>query len=695
MSVSSPSQRPVAPWISVAHEIISGDPIDTLDRLANAARFAEDARDPASHAALCANVLAFMLLDWARFTDWRQWAERFETSNALLQPSDDVDLRRARVMGTMVVALFRGDALELLRPLGEELERLFDLPSDPVQMSLAAAALLPWLQMSRNAAVAQTLHANMSALVKRWPSDAIGACYVRGAWPAGWAQHTYNTDQTGFPNAFEQCREYLAASPSPQLQFRLARLTVQRRTQQTDNEGTERALRDMLAAIHPNRPLERATYNLSVTAFAAASGDFDRAMLHATHISRDLQAADCPPSIATTFRMAESRAYLGAADYEKAIPVFEACIAHAHTAHAEVYAGFAALSRALHLHQRWLLNGADISGTAESQNELLREHLSAGLGAIRRRAMHNFFFTAPVARATTCALALREGIEVDFVRASIKILPTAPPVWVDERWPWAMSLRCFGGFRNVGPDSDPGAANASTGSGASKTSNRPLSLLKLIAAHGAQGVTVAFAADALWPDQDGDQAENALSVTLLRLRRMHADSDVIERTDGWLHLNVERAWTDVRAFEAHLDALPDSIDTTDGKVSAASNASNTSDAAKAVLTQYIKRLFDLYRGDCLSGVEEPWAQRRAAHYRARMVTAMQQLIQRALADELHATAQCVVTRAHALGFDAAQLFAAAQANDALAPPWQRLQQHVETLMRTENKGAPAENAALH
>ena len=71
-----------------------------------------------------------------------------------------------------------------------------------------------------------------------------------------------------------------------------------------------------------------------------------------------------------------------------------------------------------------------------------------------------------------------------------------------------MSVRCLGGFRID--------AHLADGQRADKASSRPLMLLKLIAAHGAQGVPVATALDTLWPGQDGDQAEHTLTMTLQR-----------------------------------------------------------------------------------------------------------------------------------------------------------------------------------
>ena len=44
------------------------------------------------------------------------------------------------------------------------------------------------------------------------------------------------------------------------------------------------------------------------------------------------------------------------------------------------------------------------------------------------------------------------------------------------------------------------------------------------------------------------------------------------------------------------------------------------------LEGFVTRLFDLYRGDCLHGVDEAWALDRASHYRTRAGNAVRQCI---------------------------------------------------------------------
>lgn len=637
-----------ANWPQTRQTILSGDPFAVLDKLDAATRQAIAAGDDAACAALSATALAFMLVDWARFTGWRQWIQRFADSDARMGSDQPPDLELARANGALISGLLRGDAIETLTPLALRLESLLDVADDSIRLTLAASALLPWMQMSKNPAAAQALHARIEAAARAQPAPAPGDPYMRASWLCSWAQHLhFSGERERLPAALQVLDDYLAQTGSPHFKFRRMRLIAEQAMFNQDLPAAERAVRELLDAMDARRPLERVIYNTVAVALATTQNDPERALLLATHNLRDLEAADCPPSIATVYRMVETRVYLRRGDYAMAAAIFEQCVEHAHTAHAATYRGFAALARALLAHRE-----------DSSSREPMRELLRSGLTMARSISAINFFFSTPVARAAVCALALREGIETEFIQASLKQAPVPPPPWADEHWPWALSLRCFGGFRSEGL--------AAEGRGGGKASNKPMSLLMLIAIHGAQGLPVALAADALWPGQDGDQAENSLSVTLLRLRRMHAEADLVERRGGWLHLNAQRVWTDVMALEAQLDALPD-------------EATLTEAARKAL----VARIFDLYRGECLFGIDDEWARSRAVHYRGRVTTATKALLLGALQAGHFAAAELLLTLAHERGIGASRLLNAAlplqSSAPGASPAWVLLQRHVEML----------------
>jgi DNA-binding SARP family transcriptional activator len=82
-----------------------------------------------------------------------------------------------------------------------------------------------------------------------------------------------------------------------------------------------------------------------------------------------------------------------------------------------------------------------------------------------------------------------------------------------------------------------------------KPARRTLALLKAIIAFGGREVCRAAVADALWPDLDGDRAQNALEVTLHRLRERLRVPGVLVSRQGRLSLSPDLVWVDAFAFD--------------------------------------------------------------------------------------------------------------------------------------------------
>ena len=131
-----------------------------------------------------------------------------------------------------------------------------------------------------------------------------------------------------------------------------------------------------------------------------------------------------------------------------------------------------------------------------------------------------------------------------------------------------------------------------------KQPRRILALLKAIIALGGKEVCRSTLADALWPELDGDKAQNALTVTLHRLRSYLGVTGAIPVRHGRLSLEPQVVWVDALEFEAAARA-----------VSAVSGCDS------------VERIFALYRGPFLSADgEEPWAMRQRERLRSRFVS---------------------------------------------------------------------------
>ena len=217
-----------------------------------------------------------------------------------------------------------------------------------------------------------------------------------------------------------------------------------------------------------------------------------------------------------------------------------------------------------------------------------RGRLSAGLGRAQRVRYTMFFRLLPRLAAELCALALRWQIEPTFVVEIIRTRDLRAPDAADERWPWTVYVRMLGGFDlRVRGEFDPHKAGR-------KVPKKPLELLRAIACENEMAISVAAAADALWPDAEGDQARKNLETTVQRLRRLLGDHDnsLVLVGDGQVALDPRRVTSDVvqrRALIKRLETM-------------ASRPEAAGEYAAVAL-----RIAELSRGGLLPGVpDSPW-----------------------------------------------------------------------------------------
>lgn len=85
--------------------------------------------------------------------------------------------------------------------------------------------------------------------------------------------------------------------------------------------------------------------------------------------------------------------------------------------------------------------------------------------------------------------------------------------------------------------------------GVKARNQRPLELLQALIAFGGRGVHAELLSQALWPDAEGDKAQNAFDVTLHRLRQLIGLKGLFLVHDRRLTLNSDLAWVDAWAFE--------------------------------------------------------------------------------------------------------------------------------------------------
>lgn len=167
-------------------------------------------------------------------------------------------------------------------------------------------------------------------------------------------------------------------------------------------------------------------------------------------------------------------------------------------------------------------------------------------------------------------LALEQRIEAGLVQNLIRMFRVKPPTDAPENWPWPIRIFTLGRFE-IRTRGEPIVFSR-------KLPRKTLLLLKAIIAFGGHAVPEQLLCDALWGDEDGDAARNALSITVLRLRKLLGMNGAVLQNGGQISLDRECCWVDSTVFESALDVaeyvpekvlslyqgnfLPDEIDET-------------------------------------------------------------------------------------------------------------------------------------
>lgn len=234
------------------------------------------------------------------------------------------------------------------------------------------------------------------------------------------------------------------------------------------------------------------------------------------------------------------------------------------------------------------------SDLRDGQSDLAHEHLREGLGIARR---HDYlvldFWWRPKVMAELLAHALEADIEVEYVRSVIRRRNLRAPHAGLKHWPYPVKIATLGRFE-VAIDNVP-----LTYSG--KTQRKPLELLKYLCAAGAQGTNQDLIEEALWPEADGEAADQAFRTTLHRLRKLLRHDDAVLLSDGHVSLDPSLVSLDHVVFER----MAQNIDRTDGPA--------------------LERTLTLYHGHFLQGETASWALPVRERLRARFLDLTERL----------------------------------------------------------------------
>ncbi|WP_157270680.1 BTAD domain-containing putative transcriptional regulator [Azohydromonas aeria] len=242
----------------------------------------------------------------------------------------------------------------------------------------------------------------------------------------------------------------------------------------------------------------------------------------------------------------------------------------------------------------------------EAHAALARGNAAAARAALEQalgfsQAMHGatWLMAGPAASARLYDAALAQGLAVEHVRRLVRRRGLRPPegAVAAEAWPWPVRVALLGRFELL-LDGAPLRASG-------KPQHKPLELLQCLCAGGGR-MDTARLGDALWPDAEGDAADQALRTTLHRLRKLLGVEAALHLEGGQLWLDGGLVWVDALAFEHEARQ-------------ALAPASN-SDVAS------LRRALGRYAGPLLPGVSAPWALAGRERLRATFLRLAERLV---------------------------------------------------------------------
>lgn len=147
--------------------------------------------------------------------------------------------------------------------------------------------------------------------------------------------------------------------------------------------------------------------------------------------------------------------------------------------------------------------------------------------------------------ALVFAEALQRNIEPEYVLRLIRQRNLKSPHADLEAWPWPLKVYGLGGL----------SVQTEDGNSIAKSHHKLLEVLKALIALCRKGINAQDLADALWPDAEGDTAQNTLQVSIHRLRKLLGRDDALLLSDGKLCINDDVCWIDAHAFERKVERL--------------------------------------------------------------------------------------------------------------------------------------------
>lgn len=374
---------------------------------------------------------------------------------------------------------------------------------------------------------------------------ALDLCSAEGLPQAEFAALQFRTYLDNIFRRFDQAREHLARMerhparrhPDAELNYWLGR-TLLAQSQGQKSEALGHAQKVLAAVEQVGANYFRATYPPLVASVFADAGDLDGAMRLVAQSRRLTQG--------TYLQVMETQFLLE-----------EAYVDH-------------------------------VRGDAPSAEQRVAQALRLGVADAAYAA---FVHRVVSRRRVLLEIALKAGIETEWVRRALRKWRYPPPQEEIPAWPWPIRVRTLGTFEV--------SLNDAPIEFGRKAPKKTLALLKAVIARGGSAPESALV-DAFWPDETGDAAAKSLTAAVMRLRALLGDSEAVVQQGGSISLDRDRIWVDAWSFERAVGGL-----------------------SGAAPTAALEVALDLYRGAFLPQDEgESWPVATRERLRSRFIHAV-------------------------------------------------------------------------
>jgi LuxR family maltose regulon positive regulatory protein len=334
-----------------------------------------------------------------------------------------------------------------------------------------------------------------------------------------------------------------------------------------DLDGAEEALARMQQTLSPARRLDTAHYHYVVAYLALLRHDYAAARHHVDIAYRGTVELSCHIAILLS-QIAKAQVLALSGELDEAAALADQALEYSRRMRSVIGEFLCGMTHA------WI-------ALRRGDDAQCRRWLRSALACARRQGWLAYITWNPDLMTPLCVAALEHGIEVEYVRRLIRarrLTPASPPLHLDH-WPWPVKIHTLGRFALRKDDAPLRSAP--------KAHKKPLECLKLLVALGGREVSEALLAETLWPQAEGDDAVQALTTTLHRLRKL-IGAHAILRQAGRLSIDARSVWVDTWSLERALAELERACQR------------NESDRVEALTA----RVLSLYCGPFLKGEDD-------------------------------------------------------------------------------------------